>query len=268
MNINSSYVNAYDIGGIQQNSLEKIGNALAINKASDDAAGLAIGTKLGVEKSSLSQAVENMNGGIAMSNIAQAGLSKQEELLENIKTETLKAMNGTMNQDDKEIIGQQINKYIEEFENIANTTNYNGTSLLKTDGTSSDDISIADKESIIEMEKSDTTSISDTLKSLMSDFTTNPNSMTSMLNTVDQGITQISSFQSDFGSAANAMESSARNSISTEKEIASAQSTIMDIDYSKEVSSFSKNNLLSQIGLVMQTQANAIQGRNISLLSH
>jgi flagellin len=134
--------------------------------------------------------------------------------------------------------------------------------------TSSDDISIVENESTIAMEKSDTLSISDTLKSLMTDFTTNPNSMTSMLNTIDQGITQLGSFQSDFGSSSNAMASSARYSISTEKEIASAQSTIMDIDYSKEVSSFSKTNLLSQIGLIMQSQANAIQGKNISLLTH
>ncbi|MGB3751313.1 MAG: flagellin [Arcobacteraceae bacterium] len=268
MNIDSSYVNAYDISGLQQNSLEKIGSALAINKASDDPSGLAIGTSLGVEKSSLSQAVENMNSGIAMSNIAQGGLSSQQDILQNIHTETLKAMNGTMNEDDKDIIAQQINTYIEQFDTIANTTTYNGTTLLKTDGSTNDDISIVDKEATISMEKSDTLSISDTLKSLMSDFTTNPDSVTSMLDILDQGMNELASFQSDFGSAANAMESSARNSISTEKEIATAQSTIMDIDYSKEVSSFSKTNLLTQIGLMMQTQANAVQGRNISLLSH
>lgn len=268
MNINSSYVNAYDISGIQQSSLEKIGSALAINKASDDPAGLTIGSALGVEKSSLSQAVENMNSGIAMSNIAQGGLSQQEKILENIKTETLKAMNGTMSESDREIIGEQINKYIEQYDNIANSTTYNGNTLLKTDGTSSDDISIVDHESTIEIEKSDTLSISDSLKSFMSDFATNPDSRATLLTALDQGMGQLASFQSDYGSAANQMESSARNSISTETQLASAQSTIMDIDYSKEVSDFSKTNLLSQIGLVMQSQANAIQGRNISLLTH
>ena len=268
MTIDSSYVNAYDISGIQQNSLEKIGSALAINKASDDASGLAIGSALGVEKSSLSQAVENMNSGIAMSNIAQGGLAEQKNILQDIKTETLKAMNGTMSESDRDIIANQINKYIEQYDNIANSTTYNGNALLKTDGTSSDDISIVDKESTIDMEKSDTLSISDSLKTLMSDFSTNPNSRATLLDTLDQSINQIGSFQSDFGSAANAMEASARNSISMETQTAAAQSTIMDIDYSKEVSSFSKTNLLSQIGLVMQSQANAIQGRNISLLSH
>ena len=102
----------------------------------------------------------------------------------------------------------------------------------------------------------------------MSDFSTNPDSRNTLLTTLDQSMSQINSYQSDFGSASNALESSARNAIKMETEMASSQSTIMDIDYSKEVSSFSKTNLLSQIGLMMQSQANAIQGRNISLLSH
>ena len=267
MNIDSSYINAYDIGGIQQNSLERISSGSAINSASDDPSALGIASSLGVEKSSLSQSVENMNSGIALSNIAQGGLSSQQNILENIKMETLKASNGTMSESDREIIEKQINQYIEQFDNIANSTTYNGNPLLKTDGTNSDDISIIDNESIIDMEKADTLSISDSLKSLMSDFSTNADSRNELLTTLDQSITQISSFQSDFGSAANALESSARNSISTETQIASAQSTVLDIDYSKEVSDFSKTNLLSQIGLVMQSQANAVQGRNISLLS-
>ena len=267
MNINSSYVNAYDISGLQQGSLEKIGSALAINKASDDPSGLAIGSSLGVEKNSISQALENMNSGIALTNIAQGGLASQQEILQNIKTETLKAMNGTMSESDRDMIAQQINKDIEQFENIANSTTYNGNPLLKTDGTSNDDLSIVDVESTIDIEKSDTLSISDTLKSLMSDFSTNADTRTSLLTTLDQSITDLSKFQSNFGSASNALESSARSSINTETQLASAQSTVMDIDYSKEVSDFNKGNLLSQIGLIMQSQANAIQGRNISLLS-
>lgn len=268
MNIDSSYVNAYNVGEVNHASLERIGSALAINKASDDASGLEVASQLGSEKGSLSQAVQNMNSGIAMSNIAQSGISGQKEILENIRTETLKAMNGTMNQDDKDIISGQISKYIEQYENIADSTTYNGTSLLKTDGSTSDDISIVDNEATIDMEKSDTLSISDTLKSLVSDFSTNLNSATSLLNTLDQGIDQLNEYASDFGSASNAMTSSARNSINTEKELASAQSTVLDIDYNEESSSFSKTNLMSQIGLMMQSQANAIQGKNISLLSH
>ncbi|MEA3383393.1 MAG: flagellin [Campylobacterota bacterium] len=268
MDINTSYnPSIQGLVGAQSNSLERIGSALAINSASDDASGLAIADQLGLQKSSLSQSIDNMNSGIAMSNIAQSGISNQQDLLENIKTETLKAMNGTTSADGREAIANQINKYIDQYEQISDSTNYNGQTLLQTAGDTTDDLSVVGEDSIIEMSKADTKSISDQLRSFMSDFTSNPNSMSGMLDAVDNGMNQLASYASDFGSASNAFASNARNSITTEKELASAQSTIMDIDYSKEVSDFSKTNLQTQIGLIMQTQANAVQSRNINLLS-
>jgi flagellin len=267
MNIDSSYTNVQNIYDLQSTSLEKLGSALAINKASDDASGLAIANALGAQKSELSQSIENMNSGIAMSNIAQDGISKQKEILENIKIETLKAMNGTTSQEGREVIAKQISKYIDQYESIASSTSYNDTSLLKTDGSSEDDISIADGSSNIDMEKADTTSISDGLRTFLNDFPTNSSSMQNMMTAIDQGITKLATYASDFGSAANAMESSAKNSILTEVETAKAQSTILDIDYSKEVSDFSKTNIMTQIGYLMQTQANAQQQRNIDILS-
>ncbi len=268
MDISTSYnTNIQGLVGVQSNSLEKISSALAINKASDDASGLQIADQLGLQKSSLAQSIENMNSGIAMSSIAQSGISSQKELLENIKTETLKAMSATTSDEGRDAIANQISKYVEQYEQIAGSTNYNGQSLLKTSGDVTDDLSIATDSSIIEMSKADTMSISDKLKSFLADFSTNPDSMNGIISTVDNGIDQLASYASDFGSAMNAFASNARNSMTTEKELATAQSTIMDIDYAKEVSSFSKTNLQSQIGLIMQTQANAVQSRSINLLS-
>lgn len=269
MNIDSSYnTNIQSLSQVQAGQLEKLSSALAINKAADDASGLAIADQLGLQKSSLAQSVENMNSGIAMSNIAQSGISSQKDILQNIRTETLKAMNGTTSQEGREAIAQQIDRYIEQYEQIAQSTTYNGQELLKTSGDpSADDISIATDEAIIEMEKADTTSLSDTLRGFLSDFTTNPSSMTGLLDAVDDGIDQLASFASDFGSASNAMESMARSYISAETNMAAAKSTIMDIDYAKEVTDFNKTNLQTQIGYLMQTQANAAQAKNIALLS-
>jgi flagellin len=268
MDINTSYnTNIQGFIGVQSNSLEKLSSALAINKASDDASGLAIADKLGLQKSSLTQTVENMNSGIAMSSIAQGGISSQKELLENIKTETLKAMNGTTSEEGRDAIANQISKYIDQYEQVANSTNYNGQSLLKTTGDATDDLSIVGDDTIIEMSKADTMSISDTLKSFMSDFSTNKASMDGLLDAVDNGIDQLASYASDYGSAMNSFASNARNSMTTEKELASAESTIMDIDYAKESADFNKTNLMSQIGMIVQSQANAVQSRVVSNLS-
>jgi flagellin len=208
-----------------------------------------------------------MTQGIALSNIAQSGLSSQKELLENIKTETIKAMNGTMGESDREIIANQIGKYIEQYKNIADQTSYNGNSLLKANGTTSDDISLTTEDSIIKLEKADTMGVANNLESLLKDFTTDPEAMKKMITSVDAGLDTLSDYAADFGSASNMMMSSARGAITTEKELASAKSTIMEIDYSKEISDFSKTNIMSQIGMIMQTQANAQQAKNIELLS-
>lgn len=269
MNINSNYTNLQELNNYQSSSLEKLGTAQNINNSSDNPSGLLVVDTLDLQQKSISQSIDNANSGIAMSNIAQGAMASQKELLENIKVETLKAMNGTMNDDDKASVAKQISKYIDQYDNIAEQTNYNGDSLLKTsDDESENDISIAGESSkIVSMEKADTMSISDKLKSFMSDFTTNPNSMKDMLKTVDDGMEQIAKYSGNFGSASNSLASSIRNSLNTETQIARGQSTVLDVDYNKEVSDFSKANLKAQIGMFVHSQANAIQSRNIALLT-
>jgi len=267
MNIDSSYVNAYNVNSVSASSVEKLSSGLAINKASDDASGLAIASQLGVQKSSLSQSIENTTSGIAVANIAQGGISNQQAILQEINTLTLQAMNGTTSAEGRDAISEQIGKYIEQYDQIANSTTYNGEQLLKTAGEVSDDMSIVGEDAIVEISKADTTSISDSLKSFLNDFATDPNAREGMLDSVNQGMAQLSSYASDYGSASNQLESMTRNYMAQETNTARSQSTIMDIDYSKEVSDFSKTNLLTQIGYMMQTQANAHQQRNIALLS-
>jgi len=268
MDINTSYTGLQGINPLQSpSSVERLASGLAINSASDDASGLTIATNLGVQKSSIAQSLENMNSGIAMTNIAQSGISSQKEILENIRTETIKAMNGTLNENDRQQIANTIEKYIEQYDNVAEQTSYNGNKLLKTDDTTSDDISLSTEKSIIKLEKADTLGVSESLKSLLQDFSTNPESMKKMITSVDKGLDTLADYASDFGSASNLMKSSARGAITTEKELAQARSTILDIDYSREVSDFSKSNIMNQIGIIMQTQANAMQSKNIALLS-
>ena len=250
------------------NTLEKLATGLAINKASDDASGLAIADKLGIQKSGAAQSVENANSGIALSNIAQKGISEQKEILDHIKTETLKALNGTTSQEGREAIAKEINKSIAQFENIAESTNYNGQQLLKSTGDPfADDISVAGSDSTISMQKADTTSVSDELKTFMTDFATNPDSMKGLLEAVDKGIDTLGSQEADFGTSSNSLESMARNYMTVETNLASAKSEIMDLDFSQGMANFSKNNIQSQIGYLVQSQANAVQSRVTSLLT-
>jgi len=215
----------------------------------------------------LSQTIANNNTGIAMSQIAQSGLQSQQEILSNIQTLSQQAMTSTTSQEGRDAIAQQISSYLDQFDQIAQSTTYNGKSLLTTSGDSTDDISVVGSDNIVGMSKADTTSVSDSLRSFLSDFASEEASMQNMLKTAKQGTDQLASYASDFGSASNALEVSTKTAMQNEVSTASARSTILDTDYSKEVSSFSKSNLLTQVGYIMQVQSNAQQQKTIALLT-
>lgn len=269
INNNINTYNSINESNTSRNSaLERVATGLLINRAADNASGLAIADQLRTEGSVLSQTIDNASSGIAMANIAQGAFTEQKNILSNIKTLTVQAMNGTMSTSDREHITNQINKYIDQYENIAEQTNYNGTQLLKTSGDPTlDDLSISGEEEIVGLKVADTTSISDDLRALMGDFTTNPNSRATMLNTIDESMNKLSSMESDFGSAANALESSVRNYMTAETNMKNAESVIRDLNFANGIANFNKTNLQSQAGYFAQAQANASQSRVLGLLS-
>lgn len=267
-NNTSTYNNINSNNSVQNTALQQIATGLLINQASNDASGLAIADKLRTEGSVLSQTIDNATSGIAMANIAQGGMREQQNILTEIKTLTVQANNGTLSTSDREVIANQINKYIEQYENIAEQTTYNGTQLLKSSGDPvTDDLSVAGEDEIIGMSKADTTSVTGNLKTLMADFTTNPDSRKALLGEVDKGISTLSSMESDFGSSVVSLESSVRNYMTAETNIKSAESILRDLDFANGVANFNKTNLQSQAGYFAQSQANAVQSRVVSLLS-
>ncbi len=266
--IDTSYNNNIQtLTGVQAGQLERIGSALAINQASDDPSGLQIASELQLQEDSLSQSLSNVNSGIAMSNIAQSGLKQQGDILNDIHTKVLQASNGTTSQEGREAIANDIRKALDQYDQIANSTKYNSTELLKTAGDSTDDLSIVGEDSIVTMQKSDTVSISDDLRDFLDDFATDPDARNDMLNALKSGMDQNARYQSDYGSASNMLESSGRGMLSTQVETAKAKATILDIDYAKESADFNKTNLMSQISMIVQSQSNAIQSRTVPLIS-
>lgn len=265
MTVNNS--NIANVNNLQPNILERISSGSQVNQASDDPSGLLIADQLQVRENSLTQSLMNANQGIAFAQIAMSGISSQKELLENIKQESIKAQNGTMSQDDKQSIQNQIAKYIDAFDNIAQSTRYNDEKLLETNGTSDDDLSIVGEDSTITMEKSDSQSISNNLRGFLNDFASNPASIEGMIDAANEGIDSLNKSASEFGSAANSLESMARSYMNASTNTAEAKSTILDSDIIKDLTDFNKNSVMSQVGYLAQSQANAVQQRTVALLT-
>lgn len=112
-------------------SLEKLSSGLRINKASDDASGLAIADKLRTQATSINQGISNGNSAVTLLQIADKSMSEQSSILDTIKSKLIQANTDTTSADGRESIRKDIKKLLEQLDNIAEQTNYNGNVLLQ-----------------------------------------------------------------------------------------------------------------------------------------
>ncbi|WP_152055426.1 flagellin N-terminal helical domain-containing protein, partial [Aliarcobacter butzleri] len=112
-------------------SLEKLSSGLRINKAADDASGLAIADKLRTQTTSINQGISNGNSAVALLQIADKSMAEQSTILDTIKSKLIQANTATTSDDGRTAIAKDVTKLLEQLNNIAEQTNYNGTNLLQ-----------------------------------------------------------------------------------------------------------------------------------------
>ena len=115
------------------NSLSKLSSGLRINKAADDASGLAIANQLKAQATGLGQAIRNANDGINLAQTADGALDEYSKIINTVRTKSIQAASDGQNANSRKAIQSDINKLLEEAQNIATTTSFNGQNLL--DGT-------------------------------------------------------------------------------------------------------------------------------------
>jgi len=117
-------------------SLSKLSSGLRINKAADDASGMAIADKLRTQASSLGQAISNANSGSALIQIADKAMAEQSNILDIVKTKLIQAGTSTTSTEGREAIRKDVTKLLDQLDSIASGTNYNGINLLDVQGQS------------------------------------------------------------------------------------------------------------------------------------
>ena len=255
-------------------SLEKLSTGLKINKASDDASGLAIADKLRTQVTSINQGVANGNSAIALLQIADKSMAEQSKILDTVKSKLIQANTATTSSDGRESIRKDITKLLEQLDNIAQQTNYNSTYLLQESATASGvsvalNFQVGEKSSdIISMGsvRANTTGLA-----LTSINTLGVNGLTSGLaaseqTTVDAAITTLNGYRGDIGSTQNQVESAVRNLMTQATNIKNAESVIRDVDYAEESANFNKLNIISQAGSYAISQSNAVSQNVLRLL--
>jgi flagellin len=282
INTNIASLNAQEANSntnrILNNSLEKLSSGLRINKAADDASGLAIADKLRTQVTSLNQGVDNGNSAVALLQIADKSMSEQSKILDTIKAKLIQANTDTTSSAGRQAIAKDIAKLLEQLNNIGKQTNYNGRQLISgADGiASSSALSFQIGEKATDMVtataiSANTTGLALTGLSLaVTSATMNAEDLKTRAaefqSIVDAAITQLNVYRADIGSTQNQVESAVRNLMTQATNVKAAESIIRDVDYALESANFNKQNIIAQAGTFAMSQANQVQQNVLRLL--
>jgi len=273
-NISNNYNNYNNQLNQTNSTLNRIATGIAINQASDDGSGLAIAMQLQAEGNSLGQAVENTNSGIAMMQISDNAINEQSNILNSVQEKLIQASTATTSADGRDALFKDIQKLMDQFDNIASQTNYNGTSLLQQ---ASDDTNTSDALSFqagtaegdtINSNGIQANSEGVGLNALVNETSGNftADVARGYLSDVEDALTQLNEFRAEIGSTTNQLESATRNLMTQETQTEMAKSIILDTDFAKESANFSSQNVISQAGAYSMAQANATQANVLRLL--
>ncbi|WNL26798.1 flagellin [Arcobacter cryaerophilus gv. pseudocryaerophilus] len=260
-----------------KNSLEKLSTGLKINKASDDASGLAIADKLRTQVTSINQGIANGNSAITLLQIADKSMDEQSKILDTVKSKLIQANTATTSTAGRNAIGKDISKLLEQLDNIAKQVNYNGIQLLQADATlgsssSSEPHSFQIGEKASDMInlgaiRANTSGLSlGSIKDLKTAGSLTRSLASSSQIIVDNAITTLNTYRGEVGSTQNQIESAVRNLMTQSTNIKNAEAIIRDVDYAAESATFNKLNIISQAGSYAISQANAVSQNVLRLL--
>ncbi len=275
VNTNVASINAQRQLGINnaklQKSLERLSSGLRINRAADDAAGLAITSKMRAQVRGMAQAVRNANDGISLIQTAEGSLEEIYNILSRIRELAEESANGTLGQEERDLIDTEFQQLYQEIDRISNVAEFNGKKLL--DGSiSSTGISLqvgvhnTDNDKI-EIKIDD---VSASALGLGADGTITTLSTQEMarsaLDIVDSAIKIISRNRGRLGAQQNRLDSTISNlNITIENQQASI-SRIRDVDFAAETARYTQQQILVQTGTAILAQANALPQAALSLL--
>ena len=254
-------------------SLEKLSSGLKINKASDDASGLAIADKLRTQVTSIDQGVANGNSAVSLLQIADKSMAEQSTILDTIKAKLIQANTDTTSDAGRTAIAGHIAKLLEQLTNIGEQTNYNGRQLISgSDGASAASVhtfQIGEKDTDTIKTASinaNTTGLSLGALSAAAKATLTKTIAAAQQTVVNKAITTLNSYRADIGSTQNQVESAVRNLMTQSTNVSAAESIIRDVDYAEESANFNKQNIISQAGSYAISQANTVQQNVLKLL--
>jgi flagellin len=241
-------------------AMEKLSSGYRINRAGDDAAGLAISEKLRGQIGGLAQASRNAQDAVSLVQTAEGALNEVHSMLQRVRELAVQYKNGTLSTQDRTAIQSEVNQLKSEIERIGTDTEFNGIDLLNSASTTvSFQVGAADAQQITVA----TISIGAQVASHVYDLTTG--GVTDIAD-IDAAINNISAARATFGAVQNRLEHTISNLASYTENLTASESRIRDADMASEMVQFTKLQILQQAGTSMLSQANQAPQGVLSLL--
>lgn len=291
INTNVGAINAHRNLGMNNTAMsktmEKLSSGFRINRAADDAAGLAISEKMRFQMNGMNQAMRNAQDGISLIQTAEGALTEVHSMLQRLNTLANQSATGTYDEKDRGNIQKEVDALISEIDNITSSTNFNGIQLLggfsKASGASAAPTTASvtfqigvDSTNTLTAELKDVSAkelslISTTTGASGATVTKNldlstATSARSALKTIEAAINTVSEQRASFGAVQNRLEHTINNLGVTAENLSASESRIRNADMAKEMTDFTRNQILVQAGTSMLAQANSAPQSVLKLL--
>ncbi|QUH28981.1 flagellin N-terminal helical domain-containing protein [Vallitalea guaymasensis] len=248
------------IGTNQAKSTEKLSSGMRINRAGDDAAGLAISEKMRGQIRGLNQASRNAQDGISLIQTAEGALTETHAMLQRMRELVVQAANDTNSGEERQNIKDELSQLTTEITEITNKTEFNKKKLL--------DGSFATTAITLQVGANDAQFIGfnvaamsagaigvDNIATSVSNATT-ATAISGLTTTIDTALQKVSTERSKLGAVQNRLEHTIKNVDNTSENLQAAESRVRDVDMAKEMMNFTKQNILMQAAQSMLAQAN------------
>jgi flagellin len=294
---NIAAINSYRNLGVNQSglnkNLEKLSSGYRVNRAGDDAAGLAISESMRSQINGLNQATKNAQDAVGLIQTAEGALTEVHSMLQRLTTLASQSANGTYNSVARMNLQSEVNELMAEIDRIANYTDFNGIKPLALNNAGPMTFQIGPSAGETLTLQSSNMTAANIFAAFSASLRQNPSNAAdanaktlvvtgttgdpltggtsvkpanAAISAINAAINQVSSYRAKLGAAQNRLEHTINNLKVTSENITAAESRIRDTDMADEITAFTKNNILLQASQSMLAQSNSVPQSILSLL--
>ena len=262
-----------------QKNMEKLSSGLKINRAGDDASGLAVSEKMRSQIRGLNKASENAQNGLSFIQTTEGYLQETTDVIQRIRELAVQSSNGIYTEEDRMQIQVEVSQLIAEVDRIASQAQFNGLNMLtgrfaRDEGTNAVTASMwfqigANMDQRMQVYIGTMTATALNLRNLGDETIMSlesPDEANRAIGTLDEALKKLNKQRSDLGGYYNRLEHAIRGIDVAAENLQSAESRIRDTDMAKEMVDFTKNQVLQQSGMAILAQANQSTQNVLSLL--